>query len=89
MAQDKMTRVQLTGLWWNETQNGDQYLRGRLGNATIWIFKNNYKEQGDNKPDMIMYLSAAPKKDDDRRDPPEDNRGPGGGKQEGDSDIPF
>jgi len=96
MAREQMTRVKLMGLWWNQTRDGQEYLRGRLGASTVWIFPNNYKDNDQsNEPDMIVYLSpGAKKKEDDERNPPTGGRRGGGRRDDappppGDDDIPF
>jgi hypothetical protein len=51
-------RIKLGGLWQNKSKDGTDYLSGRLSpTVKILIFKNNYKQPGDNSPTHIMYLA--------------------------------
>jgi len=44
----------LSGLWLNETKNGQKYFSGKNDGFKYTIFKNGYKET-DNQPDYILY----------------------------------
>ncbi len=51
-------RIKLGGLWQNKSKDGTDYLSGKLSpTVKILIFKNNYKQAGDNQPTHIMYLA--------------------------------
>ena len=51
-------RIKLGGLWQNKSKDGTDYLSGKLSpTVKILIFKNNYKQPGDNSPTHIMYLA--------------------------------
>jgi len=53
-------RIKLGGLWANKSKEGVDYLTGRLSpTVKILIFKNNYKQPGDNSPTHIMYLAPV------------------------------
>lgn len=50
-------RIKLTGLWLNRSKEGQEYLTGRFSaSVKILIFKNKYKQAGDNQPTHQMYL---------------------------------
>ena len=57
----------ISGLWWNESKGGEEYLAGYMGNSRILIFHGS--GDGENSPDMNMYV--VPKQEDD------DSRGKG------------
>jgi len=44
----------LSGLWLNETKNGQKYFSGKNDGFKYTIFKNGFKET-DNQPDYILY----------------------------------
>ena len=44
----------LSGLWLNETKNGQKYFSGKNDGFKNTIFKNGFKEK-DNQPDYILY----------------------------------
>ena len=44
----------LSGLWLNETKNGQKYFSGKNDGFKYTIFKNGFKEK-DNQPDYILY----------------------------------
>lgn len=48
--------LEVSGLWINESKQGKKYMVGYMGKLKIVIFKNTYKQEGDKKPDYIMYL---------------------------------
>ena len=51
-------RIKLGGLWANKSKDGVDYLTGKLSpTVKILIFKNNYKQPGDNQPTHVMYLA--------------------------------
>lgn len=67
-------RIQLSGLWFRESKNGQVYLTGSFDkerakelietigdNDKIFIsaFPNSYKEEGDKKPDWVVYINAG------------------------------
>lgn len=59
--------IKITGLWSNTDKNGNTYLSGKLGDANIKIFANNYKQE-DKHPDMIMYLDESKKKTEQKQE---------------------
>jgi len=44
----------LSGLWLNETKNGQKYFSGKNDGFKYTIWKNGFKET-DNQPDYILY----------------------------------
>ena len=44
----------LSGLWLNETKNGQKYFSGKNDGFKYTIFKNGFKEK-DIQPDYILY----------------------------------
>jgi hypothetical protein len=54
MANDN--RVPLMGLYEQTSARGTKYLRGKLGRAMVWVFKNDRKTK-DTDPDYTIYLS--------------------------------
>lgn len=52
----RQPRLSLMGLWENEGRDGRVYLRGRLGNLTVWVFRNDRKTQ-DNHPDWNVFVT--------------------------------
>lgn len=52
--------IQLSGLWLNESKNGNKYMIGYLGENRLMVFKNQFKER-ENQPDYIIYI-VPPKK---------------------------
>lgn len=66
--------INLTGLWINESKNGDTYLAGNIGAAKLMVFKNNRKQEGSKQPDY--YVTLAPYEPKEKKDAPA-------------SDIPF
>ena len=56
MSEDqKGDLVELGALW---KQDGKTYLKGKLGNANLFIFKNKFKES-DKHPDYKVYVAKA------------------------------
>jgi hypothetical protein len=60
MAMKEM--LKLTGLWVNETKDGNQMMSGYLSNARILILKNREKVEGSREHDYFMFLVPAPPK---------------------------
>ncbi len=54
--------INLTGLWIKKDKNGNEYFQGKLNNATVWIFKNNHKEN-ESQPDYNMSISQGQRKE--------------------------
>ena len=57
-------RIQLSGLWKQESRTGKTYYSGSLGpGAQLQLWPNKFKEEGDKRPDLILYLmKREPKK---------------------------
>lgn len=77
-------RIQISGLWKQESRAGKTYYSGSLGPmAQLQLFPNQYKKNGDNRPDLILYLvKREPKKKPEELPPSED---PG----KDDDEVPF
>ncbi|MBA7611059.1 hypothetical protein ES703_18275 [subsurface metagenome] len=75
-------RIQLSGLWKQQSKAGKTYYSGSLGpNAQLQLFPNEYKKEGDNRPDLILYLvKREPKKKPEEIPASEDP---------GDESVPF
>lgn len=80
---------ELGALWIGRSKNGKTYFTGTVAGERVVMFKNGYKEDGDNKPFYHVYKS-------------EDRPGQGGQREEyeepeteqeeipfDDDDIPF
>lgn len=56
-------KIKLTGLWKQQSKNGDVYYSGSLTYSTnILLFKNKYKKS-ERDPDLILYISEKKKKE--------------------------
>lgn len=57
-------RIQLSGLWKQESRAGKTYYSGSLGpGAQLQLWPNKFKEEGDKRPDLILYIvKREPKK---------------------------
>lgn len=53
---EKSPMLDLGGLWINESQSGNKYMAGYLGNLKIMIFRNKFKTD-DKHPDYVMRLA--------------------------------
>jgi len=50
-------RIQLSGLWKQESKSGKAYYSGSLGpSVQLQLWPNKFKEEGDKGPDLILYL---------------------------------
>lgn len=50
--------VKLGGLWLGKTKGGKSYMSGNLGaSARLLVFKNEFKKDGDNQPDYVLFLA--------------------------------
>lgn len=58
-----MNGVKLTGLWKNESKDGESFLSGSLGGVRVLVFKNKYKKT-DKDPDFNLFF--APKEEKER-----------------------
>jgi len=47
-------QIKLSGLWLNETKNGQKYFSGKNDGFKYTIFKNGFKEK-ESQPDYILY----------------------------------
>tara|TARA_Y100001951_G_C11047017_1_gene133514 strand:+ start:201 stop:422 length:222 start_codon:yes stop_codon:yes gene_type:complete len=48
-------QIKLSGLWKNETKNGETYLSGSSNGKKYTIFKNTFKEK-DTQPDYNLLV---------------------------------
>lgn len=48
--------IKLTGLWANESRNGEKYMVGTIGGAKVLIMRNKFKEEGSREPDYNLYV---------------------------------
>jgi len=48
-------QIKLSGLWLNETKNGQKYFSGSNNGQKYTIFKNSFKEK-DSQPDYNLYV---------------------------------
>ena len=48
-------QIKLSGLWLNETKNGQKYLSGIKNGQKYTNFKNTFKEK-DSQPDYNLYV---------------------------------
>ena len=55
--------IELSGLWTGQDKNGNPMMTGSIGNASILITKNTFKEEGSNQPDYNLYLAPVEKKE--------------------------
>ena len=53
---EALNRIQLSGLWKQESKAGKVYYSGSLGQTTLQLWPNKYKEEGDKRPDLILYI---------------------------------
>ncbi len=70
--------VQIGALWKPNGQT-KAVLSGKLGNANLFIFKNEYKKESKH-PDYVVCVAAPQKKE---------NSGGFDNRQTGEDDIPF
>lgn len=61
--------IQLSGLWLNESVNGNKYMVGYLGRNKILVFRNQHKTV-DNQPDYLLYLADNPPAKPEEQDKP-------------------
>ncbi len=60
--QNESPIIQICGLWLNDAKDGSKYMKGRLGNVDILIFKNRNKT-AENHPDYQLCLARHIKKE--------------------------
>ena len=58
--------INLTGLWINENDKGQKYMKGSIGRANVLVFKNDKKEPGSNQPAYNLVIAPNDKKKGDR-----------------------
>ena len=59
--EQQVNRIRLTGLWKNETKDGEAYLAGSLGGGRLLIFRNKRKGK-DADPDYSLFIVPAERK---------------------------
>lgn len=80
---DKWKERELGALWLNEPKGGGKkYLAGKIDGKDVILFKNKFKEEGDNKPYYHVYLSE------ERNESSASKSAPKQEVQE-DDDVPF
>lgn len=63
MAEEQRTKrtfIELCGLWDERNDKGELYLKGRLGNAHIYVLQNNRKKPNSKEPDWLLMLAQDP-----------------------------
>ena len=51
------TKIKMCGLWRKTTANNVTYLTGSLTqSSTLMVFPNNYKREGSNDPDYLLWM---------------------------------
>lgn len=53
--------VKIGALWVNRDKNGKRYLSGKMGDAKLLVFENNFKEG--KQPDYKVYVAPYQKAD--------------------------
>lgn len=56
--QTKPERKDIGALWEKTSQNGMRYMSGTINGQRVAIFRNKYKEEGDNKPHWRIFPEA-------------------------------
>lgn len=73
-------RIRMAGLWKSETRDGKTYYSGNLGpGAQLQLWPNEYKQEGDKRPNLVLYLVKRPPK----KKPAESQ------DESGTGDVPF
>jgi len=62
--------VKIGALWTNTDRNGNRCLTGRMGDAVLLVFKNQFKQE-DKQPDYIAYVARPTEK---KEDGPQDSK---------------
>ena len=71
MSKKQSSLIRLTGLWVNESRDGDSFLSGQIGpTAGLLILPNKHKRPGSKAPDYIAYMSAG--QEDEKDEPAEE-----------------
>jgi uncharacterized protein (DUF736 family) len=64
MSENNDWKERECGALWRKENNGNIYYSGKITvngvETQIQIFKNKYKEDGDKKPDLRIYLQETP-----------------------------
>ena len=47
-------------------KKGDPMFSGSVGPIEVLVFKNNYKQEGTNQPDYILYVAPKKKQDEEK-----------------------
>ena len=94
------TKIKLTALWEKTSKNGTKYWTGRLGDAGLIIFENQYKTE-QKHPDLIVYLDQPARQKEEQDSGPQivEEKGlvkiknskakPAADQSLGDDDLPF
>lgn len=62
MSEKKQELVEIMALWENQSESGETYFTGRMGNAKVIVFKNKYKTS-DKHPSYRVYVQNPEKKE--------------------------
>ena len=81
----KSDLIRLTGLWTGKTKSGQPQMSGSLGNGRILILPNNFKEDGKNQPDYILFMAPKQEQEQDQGMKSQPQAAPSGFHD----DIPF
>ena len=58
MSEQTKERKDIGALWEKTSQNGMRYMSGTINGQRVAIFRNKYKEEGDNKPHWRIFPEA-------------------------------
>jgi len=50
------------GALWKAREGSKAVLSGKIGDANLLVFKNNFKKEGSKQPDYIVYVAESKKK---------------------------
>lgn len=78
------------GALWKAKEGSKAVLTGKLGNASLLIFKNTRKQEGSNQPDYNVCVANPYKKDnEDSTDEPYMPDGDSSKSKSDEGDLPF
>lgn len=58
MSEQTKERKDIGALWEKTSQNGMRYMSGTINGQRVAVFRNKYKEDGDNKPHWRIFPEA-------------------------------
>lgn len=65
--------IEITGLWKQETKNGEVYLTGNWGRTKVLVFVNKHKKPDSKEPDYRAFLAPNEPKEKHETAQPKDN----------------